>query len=145
MKTLSIQASDNAIKNLIVEWAELLAKEKYTEAFNMFPHSAKENQWSPEELKKCILNYGSPEQLEDSPPCKVTSLRSRNDFDKIFNGSIDVDRENMFDLDPERYLGMVHFDDIPLDGDLSDLTARFHIMKINNDKLTLEFLDIHVM
>ena len=40
---------------------------------------------------------------------------------------------------------MVHYNDVPLDGSPSDLTARFHIKKVSDDKLTLEFLDIHVM
>jgi len=40
---------------------------------------------------------------------------------------------------------MVHYDDVPLSGYRSDLTARFHIMRVGEDRLTLEFLDIHVM
>ena len=40
---------------------------------------------------------------------------------------------------------MVHYDNVPLDGKPSDLTARFHIKKIEGGHITLEFLDIHVM
>ena len=40
---------------------------------------------------------------------------------------------------------MVHFDDVPLSGFRSDLTARFQIKRIGSDRLTLEFLDLHVM
>jgi hypothetical protein len=58
---------------------------------------------------------------------------------------MEVDRENLYGLDPQHYLGMVHYGYVPLDGQCSDLTARFHIKKIGDDRLTLEFLDIHVM
>ena len=40
---------------------------------------------------------------------------------------------------------MVHYDDVPLDGEPSDLTARFHIKRVDDGTMTLEFLDIHVM
>ena len=40
---------------------------------------------------------------------------------------------------------MVHYDDVPLNGERSDLTARFNLRRVGVDRLTLEFLDIHVM
>jgi hypothetical protein len=40
---------------------------------------------------------------------------------------------------------MVHYNDVPLDGQRSDLTARFHIKRMASGRITLEFLDIHVM
>ena len=57
----------------------------------------------------------------------------------------DPDRESLYGLDPRYYLGMVHYGYVPLDGQCSDLTARLHIKKVGDDRLTLEFLDIHVM
>ena len=59
--------------------------------------------------------------------------------------AIKADREHMFGLNPKDYVGMVHYNDVPLDGEPSDLTARFHIKKVEPAALTLEFLDIHVM
>jgi hypothetical protein len=58
---------------------------------------------------------------------------------------IQVDRANLYGLDPSRYLGMVHYDGVPLNGEPSDLTARFNIKKVKGGRLTLEFVDIHVM
>ena len=75
----------------------------------------------------------------------ITPLLGRADADEIIRDKIDVDRVNLYGLDPARYLGMVHYDDVPLDGFRSDLTARFHIRRVGPDRLTLEFLDIHVM
>ena len=40
---------------------------------------------------------------------------------------------------------MVHYHRVPLSGFLSDLTARFHIQRVGEDQLTLEFLDLHVL
>jgi hypothetical protein len=76
---------------------------------------------------------------------KIASLADRPDKDQIIQKSIDVDRENGFGLDPSQYLGMVHCRDVPLNGGLSDLTARFRIKRVGDDELTLEFLDLHVM
>ena len=67
------------------------------------------------------------------------------DKDEIIEKKIDVDRKHSFGLDPQNYLGMVHYDAVPLSGYRSDLTARFRIRRIGADRLTLEFLDIHVM
>ncbi|SCY18374.1 hypothetical protein SAMN05216233_1054 [Desulfoluna spongiiphila] len=121
----------------------------------MFPFSVEENEWSPELLEKCINGYGvidgDKETLEfmldeyEVTEFKISSLIGRDDRDIISNDSIDVDRENLYGLDPDEYLGMVHFNDVPLSGYLSDLTARFHIKRINDLQITLEFLDIHVM
>lgn len=56
-----------------------------------------------------------------------------------------VDRENLYGLDPQKYLGMVHYEYVPLSGFCSDLTGRFHIKRVGEHHLTLEFVDIHVM
>lgn len=154
-QTLSIHAADTEIKNLIVEWCELLAAENYKEALSMFAVSNEENSWTPALLKECINGYGvidgDAETLEymldeyEVKKFKVSSLLERDDKDKIIEDSIDVDRKNLFGLDPKDYVGMVHFEDIPLSGYLSDLTAQFHLKKINSDEITLEFLNIHIM
>ena len=155
IRILPLEATDKDIKDLIIEWNELLAKENYTEALFMFPTSNEENDWTPELLKECINGYGvingDIETLEfmleeyKVDEFKISSLLIRDDCKKIINESIEVDRENLYGLNSEDYLGMVHFNDVPLCGYLSDLTARFHIKKINKHQLTLEFLDVHVM
>ena len=76
---------------------------------------------------------------------EVTTLLSRPDRDEIIREKIDVDRKHLYGLNPEHYLGMVHYDDVPLSGKRSDLTARFNIKRLGSDQLTLEFVDIHVM
>lgn len=145
MKTLPITATDEEIKALVVEWSELLADGQFAEALAMFPNTDEEIDWTPESLANWISNYGFDEPYPDGRKYKLTSLRDLPNFNEIIEKGIDVDRENLYGLSPDGYVGMVHYDDVPLDGEPSDLTARFHIKKIGPSKITLEFLDIHVM
>ena len=154
MRTLPLYASDQEIKALVCEWSELLAAKRYQDALDLFPHSDEELSWTPEILQQLIAGYGAldydPETLKSlltrhNVPCfEITTLMGRPDRDEIID-KIDVDRENLYGLDPEHYLGMVHYEDVPLSGFRSDLTAQFHIKRVGSDQLTLEFLDLHVM
>ena len=142
MRTLEITATDAEIKALVVEWSELLAQKRFQDALDMFPCA---EPVTAEELELTIAGYGSTELFPDGRRFEVTTLLGRDDKDDIIESRIDVDRENLYGLDPAEYLGMVHYDDVPLNGERSDLTARFHIKRAGRDRLTLEFLDIHVM
>jgi hypothetical protein len=144
VRTLPVDATDDAVKALVVEWSELLAQGKFADALEMFP-IAQRTVWTPELLARTIAGYGAPEPYPDGKVFAVTELVGRADADEIIRDKIDVDRVNLYGLDPARYLGMVHYDDVPLDGFRSDLTARFNIRRVGPDRLTLEFLDIHVM
>jgi hypothetical protein len=106
---------------------------------------AEDEPWTPELLEDVIANYGSTEPFPDGRTYEITPIHDLPDAEELIARRIEVDRENLYGLDPSRYLGMVHHDAVPLNGDLSDLTARFHIKKVGDDRLTLEFLDIHVM
>jgi hypothetical protein len=154
MRTLPLTATDREIRDLVVEWSELLAARRYRDALAILPHSSEELDWTPETLDRVIANYGvlDPDQetLESMfadyrvPRFEITTLVGRADREEII-AKIDVDREHLFGLDPQRYLGMVHYEEVPLSGFRSDLTARFHIKRVGIDRLTLEFRDIHVM
>jgi hypothetical protein len=155
MRKLSLSCSDDEIKALVVEWSELLAHERYQEALDMFLHSDEEWSWTDDLLRKTVEGYGVPDpeprahawHLEDWGVDRfaITSLMGRADKDQIIAESIQVDRSIFFGLDPTKYLGMVHYHDVPLNGSRSDLTARFHIKRVGEDELTLEFLDLHML
>lgn len=146
-----MSANDEEVRTLVVEWSEAIAQGRFAEALSMFPSV---DTWTDESLRKTIQGYGVPDHgdtlvgmLEDwgVDEFKITSLFEVEDSSKFIREAIEVDRVNLYGLDPEQYLGVVHYNDIPLSGYISDLTARFHIKKAGPDKLTLEFLDIHVM
>ena len=40
---------------------------------------------------------------------------------------------------------VIHYDNVPLNGNMSDLTAIFFVRKVDEDNLTLSFIDLHVM
>ncbi|AKN31324.1 hypothetical protein Ccar_10840 [Clostridium carboxidivorans P7] len=149
MKTLPIGASDEEIKNLVIEWNELLAAEKYEEALSMFLSDNLEVKWTPELLEQAVYGYGvvgyTREEIKEMfgpEDYKITSIFDNKEKDKIIN-SIEVSHD--WNFKDESTIGMVHYDCVPLNGELSDLTARFYIRKIYENNITLEFLDLHVM
>lgn len=141
MKTFPTTVSDDELRAAVAEWSELLAQQRYADALVMFESA---EPMTPEELAPWIANYGSPDPFPDGRTFAITSLQALSDKEAII-AKIDVDRVNLYGLDPQHYQGMVHYDGVPLNGSPSDLTARFHIRKVGADRITLEFLDLHVM
>lgn len=149
MKTLPITASKEEIRELVIEWNELLAQEKFKEAFEMFPAENNELDWTPELLESAVYTYGCPgytrEEAErefGSSDYKVTSILENPDKDKIIE-SIDISSD--YGWMGKNDIAVIHYDHVPLNGVMSDLTARFFVCKVTDDKLTLVFIDLHVM
>jgi len=155
MSLLPLTAPDSDIKKLVVAWTELLASEDYQGALALIGPASEAHDWTPASLKACINGYGVVDVDEQTlrdlldeyevSAFTITSLRERPDRERIIEDAIEVDRENLYGMRADRYLGMVHFTDLPLSGYLSDLTARFNIVKAGQNRLALEFIDIHVM
>lgn len=136
MKTLPITAGKEQIKELVIEWNELLAREKYQEALDMFLlDENNELDWTPELLESAVKEYGSADY-------KVTSILENPNRDKIIE-SIDI--SSNYGWMGENDIAVIHFDNVPLNGMLSDLTARFFLRKIDDNTITLAFMDLHVM
>ena len=149
MRTLPITASKEEIRKLVIEWNELLVQEKYKEAFEMFPAENNELDWTPELLESAVYTYGCPgytrEEAErefGSSDYKVTSILENPDKDKIIE-SIDISSD--YGWMGKNDIAVIHYDHVPLNGTMSDLTARFFVRKVTDDKLTLVFIDLHVM
>ena len=149
MKTLPITASKEEIRELVIEWNELLAQEKYKEAFEMFPAENNELDWTPELLESAVYTYGCPvytreesEREFGSSDYKVTSILENPDKGKIIE-SIDISSD--YGWMGKNDIAVIHYDHVPLNGVMSDLTARFFVRKVTDDKLTLVFIDLHVM
>ena len=154
MRVLPIAATDDEIRALVVEWSELLAQRRYSDALALLPHSTVEIDWTPDLLEEAISTYGAIGEDKETTDYflarhrvssfEITTLLGRPDSAEII-GNIDVDREHLFGLDSKQYLGMVHYDQVPLSGFRSDLTAQFNLKRAGTDQLTLEFLNLHVM
>lgn len=157
MKTLPIDASQEEIRNLVVEWSELLAQERYQEACELIQYDdtqiidGERWIWTPEKLEAAVVTYGEPwytiEELKqeygpDWTECHVTSIWDQPKPEEIL-ASIDISSE--FDWMGEEDVAVIHYDHIPIDGKPSDLTARFFLRKVGRGRLTLVFYDLHVL
>ena len=148
MKTLPVDADRQSIIGLLEEWTELLAQEKYAEALDLLPPDPDQN-WTPELLESDVYGYGLPgctrEEIErdfGSADYKVTSLRDCPDREKILR-MLDVSYFTPKGRPDE--LGMVHYECVPLNGEMSDLTGIFYLKKVSDTAMVLEFHDLHVM
>ena len=138
MIRLPRNATDEHILDVARRWVELLAQEKYEEAFQMLRYHSAEF-WSPELIRTVITNYGFIEPREDGATFKVTSLENNPESQALH-------RVEWYGADPNRpadYLGMVAFT-LPLNGEWSDVTAMFDIVE-ENGEIVLELDDIHVL
>lgn len=146
--------------NALIQWTELLAQEKYTEALEMFQAYDYETDWTPELLESAVYTYGCPgltrEEAEKefgTADYKVTSLLHNENKAKIleavnisfFDSPISEKQANMWAVTEKNIIGMIHYDFVPLNGEMSDLTARFWIKKLDEESIALSFIDLHVM
>lgn len=119
-------------------------------------------------MEAAVFTYGLPwftkedMKREFGADCpvdyKVTSILNNPDKDRLLE---DIEESiDLFDydisaemaktwgitgLDYKNIIGEVLFDGVPLDGERSDLTALFWIIKVNEKNITLVFRDLHVM
>lgn len=159
MHILPQNASREDILNLLITWTELLAQEKYDEAFAMFPCDCPDLEWTPWLLESAIYTYGCPgytrEEAErefGSADYKATSLLASPYKDEVLE-AIKIEYftltqeqgKAMLLKDYENVIGDIHYDNFLLNGKISDLTARFWLKKWEEDRMVLVFQDLHVM
>lgn len=150
LRTLPISANDVEIIKLLMEWTEFLAQEKYKEALEMFLlDENNELDWTPELLESAVYTYGCPgytrEEAEKefgSADYIVTSILDNPDKAKII---ADIDISSDYGWMGKDDIAVIHYDNVPLNGKMSDLTARFFVRKIDDNNLTLAFIDLHVL
>ncbi len=149
LRILPADAGREEILDLLEDWTELLAEEKYAEALNSFLVDSSEVDWTPELLESCVYGYGCgggtrEETVKDfgTADYKVTSLRNSPQREEI-RRRIDISSD--YGWMGEDDLAMIHYDGVPLNGEPSDLTARFFLRKLDEKTATLAFIDLHVM
>lgn len=156
MKTLPVNAGKEEIKNLVVEWNELLAQEKYSEAMDLILYDDTmeiDEQswiWTSEKLEAAVFTYGEPwytkEEIEEkygpgSAEYKVTSILENPNREKIME---DIEVSSDFGWMGENDIAVIHYN-VPLNGEISDLTAIFFVRKVDDTKITLVFRELHVL
>ncbi len=95
-------------------------------------------------LESAVYGYGCPgytrEKAEKEFGCadyKATSIFDHSDRDKIME-SIDV--SSAYKWMGENDIALIHYENIPLNGIMSDLTARFLVRKVDDNEITLWLL-----
>ncbi|MDE6363850.1 MAG: hypothetical protein K2L86_06230 [Lachnospiraceae bacterium] len=150
LRTLPANADEIDLIKLLIEWTEYLAQEKYKEALEMFLlDENNELDWTPELLESAVYTYGCPgytrEEAEKefgSADYKVTSVLRNPDREEIITG---IDISSDFGWMGKDDIAVIHYENVPLNGKMSDLTARFFVRRISDAALTLAFIDLHVM
>lgn len=172
MKTIPISAGKEGIRNLVVEWLELLAKERYAQALELVLYDNTQTidgerwVWTPERLEAAVYTYGMPwftkedikrEYGADTPvdhkvtldaPDRDGLLEDIGESVEFFGKAVTEEKARLWGiegLDYPNIIGEVLFDGVPLDGERSDLTALFWIQKADEGNVTLVFRDLHVM
>ena len=174
MKTLSVDANQEELTNLVIEWIELLAQENYAKALDFILYDNTQEvdgkiwKWTPERLEASVYTCGLPWYSKDEMrqlygvdypvDGKVTSILNRQDKEvwldgdlisiHKFDGVISSQQAELWGishLDYQNIIGEIMFDGVPIDGKRSDLTALFWIKKLDSNQITLIFRDLHMM
>jgi hypothetical protein len=142
---LKIYSTDKIeIEKAVLYWIELLAEEKYDEAYQLTLHDPY-YQWSPADIKSAINGYGLPDEaLEEQ--YKVTHPGSAIINDRI-NPYKDIDlyddslkkADKLHDM---TIAGFICYD-LPINGEWSDLSVTFKVLQKDNF-IMLELNEIHV-
>lgn len=135
--------SREQILPFVQEWIELLAQNRYEDAFGWLCRGEDEP-WTPDLLRQLVSNYGTLEPRKDGRIFRVTSFESAVQGHGPDNPYRDVE---WFDENESARMkgrvGDVHFD-VPLDGEMSDLTAIFWIWS-HDEGYVLQLEDLHVL
>ena len=82
MKTIPVTASDGDIRNLVVEWSELMAARDFDAAYRMLAFDDSEWDWTPELLANTIRGYGIAD-LHKSDPTTLGYMLEEWDTDEL--------------------------------------------------------------
>ena len=132
MKTLSVNATNEEIIEVVHQWVRLLEAQDYTQAIKFIEQEG--DHWTPELLREVIETYAN---AEPDPDQRVTFHGKPTDSIQL----VEVDR-----WDGERSAGAVGsvWYDLNINGEISDLTATFLVV-LDPDGLRLSLEDVHVM
>lgn len=136
------------IRRLVIAWNELMAEERYEEALELAP-TDDEHQWTPDLLESAVYAYGCPGMTREeaikefgTADYRITSVLENPDKDMIIK-SISI--SSAYQWMGEQDIAVIHYDNVPLNGSMSDLTAIFSASKTEDHKIKLTFHDLHVM
>jgi hypothetical protein len=126
--------SDDDILRLVDEWVDDLERGDYATAYARTGHDSYDG-WTPDLIRDAVAGYGLPDAHGSGVIFRVTSRAAARGHQHYRA----VDREHV----PPKSIATVSYD-LPLNGEWSDLTARFRVVPApNGAELILE--EIHVL
>ncbi len=139
---LALDATPTEILKTVQAWVKLLEQEDYQNAYAFTEHD-EYYQWTPDLIKEVIYGYGLPEPHPNGEVYKVTAVDPASTVDSEPNHEVNYYEEPLpYEEKEAEIIGQVWYD-LPLNGEWSDLTATFQILK-RETYLTLELAEIHV-
>ena len=141
MILLSKEATSKEILGLVHRWVNLLADEKYEQAYKLTDHDDY-YKWTPRLIQAVIEGYGLPEPRENGVVFKVTPIETAKGEKPPCHEVNFLDTSKNDEEKCEMIIGDVWFD-LPLSGKWSDLTATFQIRQ-NLEHTFLVLNEIHV-
>jgi hypothetical protein len=139
---LALDATPTEILIAVEAWVKLLEQEDYPKAYVYTEHD-EYYQWTPDLIKEVIYGYGLPEPHPSGEVFKVTAVEAASTEDRKPSQEVNYNEEPLPYQEKEaEIIGQVWYD-LPLNGEWSDLTATFQIVK-REAYLTLELAEIHV-
>jgi hypothetical protein len=139
---LALDATPTEILKAVQAWVKLSEQEDYQNAYAYTEHN-EYYQWTPELIKDVIYGYGLPEPHPSGEIFKVTAVSPAGTEDRKLYHEVDFYDEPLpYEEKQAEITGQVWYD-LPLNGEWSDLTATFQIVK-REAYLTLELAEIHV-
>ena len=158
MKRLAVDVGDEGLFEAVSEWVQLLADERYQDAYDFLYHLwmpvLPNNELSADDIRDIVTNPSLNEPRSDSPvrvtPVETAQPQRRLPARTIHRNEVPI--EHAWDSILVRHggvpsgaslIGNIHFD-IPLNGAWSDLTAVFDIVIYEGDTV-LALENIHVL
>ncbi|HCT80373.1 MAG TPA: hypothetical protein DGG94_07990 [Micromonosporaceae bacterium] len=136
MRTVRAGASDDELLACVRDWVALLAAGDFAGAveFLVFPEGVyAPGRWTAEDLEVFLANYGSWDPLGDGRIMRVTPIESAV-------GELAA----RFEVDRGDGPPAIEFD-LPLNGEWSDLTARFELTGTADGRWGFLLYDLHVL
>lgn len=140
---LPINATPQIILEAVEQWIALLVKEDYQAAYE-FTEQDEKNEWTHELIKAVICGYGLPEPHPNGKIYKITAINKAKlvDRNKRYQDVNYFEQPLDYTEKKAQIIGNVIYD-LPLNGEWSDLSATFYILK-KEEYITLELDEIHV-
>jgi hypothetical protein len=139
---LALEASTAEILKAVEGWVNLLEQEDYERAY-AYTEQDEQYQWTPDLIQSVIYSYGFQVLHSHDEFYRITPVNTDSAGNRSPRQEVDFYQEPLLEEAKEAaIIGQVWYD-LPLNGEWSDLTATFKVVR-RETYLTLELAEIRV-